>query len=392
MNARTSRIFSIAPILFGLLIALGFFFVGDPPTGEKSLGVRFALQSRLDYQPYKDYCIHTERPPDMGACWSSMNQMADNDSAVLWLGASQLFVISNAKDGDQGVVHRVNEDWFEKGVRTMALSMPNASLQELALAYLSNKLKPKPEWLMVGFVFDDLQHGDFRSGLVNDDAILNQIAANPYPWAQDYVDAFHPGSSDGPPAQANGLDAVQVAETTANRVEDFLERWLEDRSKIWRDRPAWREEVLWRLTELRQGVVYLRNALTGRDWADWEMNIPKASAEKNWGALGDLIDMARHDGVKVFLYVAPRPTDRKFPYIPSDYDAAKNRLRLLAENRSGVYFENWEDGVPNGLWGLTDIGFGHVTTDIFHVTGEGHKYLAKLFNGFVTSYVKPSAP
>ena len=102
---------------------------------------------------------------DLDECLKGYAMQARGMPVVLWLGNSQLHAINHYRQGEETAapdLHRRFRDW---GIYFLALSQPNANLQEhhLLLAHLLDQLRV--DTLVLPVVFDDMREDGIRASL-----------------------------------------------------------------------------------------------------------------------------------------------------------------------------------------------------------------------------------
>jgi lysophospholipase L1-like esterase len=107
-----------------------------------------------------------------------------------------------------------------------------------------------------------------------------------------------------------------------------------------------------------------------RDLSRYRVPILPQSYAANWRAWDEMLAATKAAGIPTLVYIAPRPTDF-YPFDPAGYDAFKRDMERLARRQEAA-FANFENVVPNNMWGLVDISFGFYARDPFHFTAEGH--------------------
>ena len=106
---------------------------------------------------------------------------------------------------------------------------------------------------------------------------------------------------------------------------------------------------------------------------------------KNFKALNSLIQMTKDNGIILIIYNAPIRNDVKLPYDIDQYNKFKKSLINLS-NQNSVKYLNFENIVPNYLWGekeSTSISKKN-EIDFMHFKARGHKILSeKIFKEMI---------
>lgn len=280
---------------------------------------------------------------------------------VLWLGNSQLHAINQMKPGDQTAPEILHHLLDQSGVDVIAFSLPNANYQEMMVlfAYLSTRLPIRQ--LIVPLVFDDFREFGLRDGVAEgiDEPDVAKVLEG--------SDAGRKLLAEQSQQSNGGLSALEG--TIQERSETFLNDWMEAHWKLWALRKTARGILITRLMTLRNSVFEItpqskRRMIPGR-------------FRRNLEALASLLEEARGRGIEVVAYIAPLRNDVPYPYVESEYESFKARVRQTVEER-GAVFANLESLVPAKYWGLKDtttIG-GNAELDFMHFQGPGHELLA----------------
>jgi hypothetical protein len=107
--------------------------------------------------------------------------------------------------------------------------------------------------------------------------------------------------------------------------------------------------------------------------------------KRNLSAYEATLNLARENGIKVLVYIAPIRNDIDTPYLQSEYSKFKVDVKVLAE-KYGANFSNLEGLVPSNLWGQKDstgLGDKGGELDFMHFQAGGHKLLATKVNQLI---------
>ena len=183
-------------------------------------------------------------------------------------------------------------------------------------------------------------------------------------------------------------ESAQHAQTTQERVETRLVAGLADLFSLWRMRSQAQGEIKLALLGGKEQVLRLRNLVLGTRARNWIVAIPPVRYAVNLEAFTDLVRVAHQDALPVLVYVPPRPSGDRFPFVPSDYAAFKSDSERLART-SGASFANIEDTVSDDVWGEADNGAGEIVTDYSHFTAAGHRQMAEALATALRSTILP---
>lgn len=295
---------------------------------------------------------------------------------ALWLGASQLHAINHLAPTDRLAVERASERAAGRGsnLAYLQVSAPNATLDELFSVYVAFRHPTsRPDRLILGFTFDDLQHEVWRI----------ESALDAAPFLPD--DLPPPGPGDGPGLVALREQVARVRErcaqppeweeapvarsATAGTPQDRLERELVARIEaVW---PAWAGRHRLRSAVIAAGrtrLDRLRVATVGRG----TIRVAPERVEAGKRTFLALLELLARDGVRLLCYRAPyNPT--RFLHDRAAHDAMTGwvRARVLEAGQDWVDLEGL---VPDpAQWGKDDAN----EPDPFHFTGEGHRLLGR---------------
>ena len=108
--------------------------------------------------------------------------------------------------------------------------------------------------------------------------------------------------------------------------------------------------------------------------------------EENVNSLQEIIELAKNNGIEIYLYISPIRNDVQMPYF---YDEYKD-FKLFVENIAIINklnFQNFENIIPNNLWG-TKPGTKLYTkneVDFMHFQGPGHKILSLKLEKYINN-------
>jgi hypothetical protein len=265
--------------------------------------------------------------------------------------------------------------------------MPNINPREQLLVYEYLRQRVKPSGLIVPAWLQGMKQEGIRptwQAALADPAVRAALASLP---------------SGGPllasvPVQTKSAqeigqhESAQHAQTTQERVEAWLVSGLADRLPLWQIRSQAQGEIKLALFRGKEQVLRLRNLVLGTRAKNWVVAVPPVRYAINLEAVTDLLRVAREDGLPVLVYVPPRPSGDRFPFVPSVYAAFKSDSERLA-HMSGASFANIEDTVADDLWGEADNGAGEIVTDYSHFKAAGHRQMADALAAALRSTILP---
>lgn len=368
MNSGKSKVFqrfSFQVILIGVLSYAGLRFLGREmrATEDFALGLETSPYTAQD-SVYPVHLIHFEQQAidSFMAGWAARGKKA----VTLFLGNSQTHAINQLKSGESNYVQlaRLHDSDSEE---SMAVSMPNASLQELLLAsyWLINVEGLPVKRLVVPVFYDDLREQGIRDSYFPifktrsyslSDSLQSSKLINT--WLQTISD------------QQDGVveDELQgVRHTTQERSERWLNRQFSDHFRLWDQREIMRGRIFIFLYQLR-------NTVLGIDAQSVRRMIPERKAA-NLVALEDLLHYA--PSMQILVYIPPLRTDISPPYDMADYRQFKNELQELCVKNGRVLYSDLQDLVPGVLWGVKDPTglMSKPEYDFMHFRFEGHQLL-----------------
>jgi hypothetical protein len=349
-------------VLTGLVFALlGFYllFAGRTTAFEEAaFGAGEARFAVVDGVP-----IHCKNVVDADKCISGASA-SRSAGRVLWLGNSQIHAINQRKGEDRSAPEILHAKLRPSARYLVTFSEPNANLQEhfVLFSYLLPKIKPQS--LILPVVFDDFRETGLRNEIqlaLRDKGTLQILGT--FDIGQQIIK-----ETENKPDEES--DFAGVAATVQERSERALDGWLSDHWPIWDARRQARGELLTALYQLRNTVFRIKPTTSRK--------LIPGRYSKNWAALRATIALAQNAGVHVFLYVVPLRNDVQVPYVQSEYEAFKQRLREEFTSNSSVTLANLENVVANDLWGTkpaTSVG-GDPEYDFMHFQAKGHEALA----------------
>lgn len=291
---------------------------------------------------------------------------------ILVLGNSQTHGINQYVEGQKSYNHLLFDAFYQE-YDVLALSVPNANLQEfyLAFEYLSQRLPVKR--VLIPVFMDDLRDDGikqyFFSGLedfkINGNSVIaQQIDEEIATYKKEAVE------------KVEDKDFIALEQTIQEKSEKSLNNFFNKHFSIWRSRPTLRGDIFLNL-------YFLRNTVLGIS-AQTKRNMIPEKYKKNITALKALVQSATLQKIKPLLYIPPLRTDVEPPYVLTEYAAFKQELKdFVEQNESkGVTFYNFEKIVPGELWGVKEATnlFGGTELDFMHFQYKGHQLLFEELN------------
>lgn len=352
-------------LMIGLFLAFIFLYFivpsGNNIVRYENLALGKENTSLISY--FEKARIHCQDINDFSDCNNAYKKFGQDRPVVLWLGNSQIHSINQYKNGEETVVTSLHRQ-IKNDSYLLALSQPNANLQEhyLLFSYLFTRLPLST--LILPLVFDDMREDGLRTGVaktINYPDIKELL--NSTMFGQTLI-ASH--SNNNP--SGNDMDALN--DTVQEIVEKKLNLALENTWLLWKNRPALRGEIihslyLFRNWLLRINASSIRKVIPGR-------------YIKNKNSFSAILELASKHGVKVLVYVAPLRNDAKIPYDTIEYTNFKSEFKSIAKE-SGARFINLENLIPGELWGTkpaTAFGKSDQEIDFMHFQAGGHILLA----------------
>lgn len=279
---------------------------------------------------------------------------------ALWLGNSQLHAVNQLQAGERNAPDLLAERLAGRSIDLVTVSIGNANMQEhLALFhYLLDRIQP--DMLILPVVFDDTREDGLRddvADLAQDERIAQRLKES------DIGRKLLEKTPSPAPLPAG-------ESTPQDRSEAWLNTWLDEHVPLWRARPEMRGDLFISLYKLR-------NTVFGITPSSKRKIIPGRYAN-NMAAFEKILQTAANSGVRVLVYVAPIGSDRgERPYVETEYQRFKDEIAVLAR-RYGADLENFENLIPDPLWGLKDSTTADHSAelDFMHFTAAGHRVLA----------------
>jgi hypothetical protein len=280
---------------------------------------------------------------------------------AVWLGNSQLHAVNQFRSGERNAPDLLSERLANRSIDLITVSLGNANFQEhlILFHYLLDHIQP--DVMILPVVFDDTREDGLRNSVVNlsrSERIVRSLEQN------DIGRKLLKTSSASAPVPSDEA-------TPRERSEAQLNIWLDEQVPLWRARPEMRGDLFISLYKFRNIVFGItpsskRKIIPGR-------------YSNNMAAYEAILSTAASSGIRMLVYIAPIGSDRgERPYVDSEYRRFKEEIALLARKYSAD-LENFEDLIPETLWGLKDstTAGGGKELDFMHFTAAGHRVLAE---------------
>lgn len=368
-----AKLMFIAILIGGIIsfAALSSLFIGRITDFEDASTM--GAQTTSIFSRVNGYLIHCRDSRDGDECIEAA-RVRGVENLVLWLGNSQLHAINQWQKGEVNATpmlfRELKKDPNKLNLDLITFSQPNANLQEhyVLFDYLMHKLPIKI--LILPVVFDDTREDGLRNGI---DIFVDETNV------KDDLSRVEIGKSllEDRKNQPRDSDTSGISNTLQEFIERSFNEWLEQHSDLWKARPEIRG---WIFSE----IYNIRNVVFGIKPTTKRKIIP-IRYKKNLAAYEATLNLARENGIKVLVYIAPIRNDIDTPYLQDEYSKFKLDVQLLAE-KYGANFSNLEGLIPSNLWGQKDSTglsdkFGEL--DFMHFQAGGHKLLATKVNQLI---------
>ena len=358
--------------VIGALTALSLLFVPDETNFEAS--ETLGTEAKVLFASENGFLIHCSGVRDAENCMAGQRSRG-RAQAALWLGNSQLHEVNQWQQGDTNAAPLLFDSLGQRSLDLLTFSFGNASLQEHYVMFEHLRQRMPLKVLVLPVVFDDMREEGLRpdvSGFVKDPATARALSETVI--GKHLVARFESGGTTELVSTTN--DAGPVNGALQERVEKRLNRWLGKHSRLWQLRPeirGWLFIGLYRVRNFVFGITpnSIRKIIPGR-------------YRQNSDALEAILDRARHEGIRVVMYIVPLRGGVKIPYDSAEYAAFKLEMEVLAL-QYGAIFKNLEQLVPPQFWGtkastsLTD----EEELDFMHFRSAGHRLLAQALHELV---------
>ncbi len=344
------------------------FFVVFSLTKEKKDFADFALGKETSsyYAKDQEVPIHIGKMVDteieaLISGWESRGKK----EVILVLGNSQTHGVNQYKDGEKSYNHLLF-DRYQGQYDVITQSLPNASLQELFLAFEYWQTQLPIKMLIVPTFMDDMRENGIRVNW------FSFLANQDFQIKDDYELSS---------AINNDLGKIRTREIPENDNFQALDKTVQERSEralndelnkrfsVWENRPNLRGQIF-------TNLYYLRNTILGISAQTKRKMIPKLY-KKNFSAVSDIISSASNAQIELLLYIPPIRSDVTIPYDALEYDSFKKEMEHQTSSNSLIHFYNFEGLIPGELWGVKSATnlFGEKELDFMHFKAKGHQIL-----------------
>jgi hypothetical protein len=349
----------LAALAAGLILKFGF--GGTRDFENAALGT---LTVHYNAKSEDGLLIHTIKQAELDVM-SMLGHAQGQQEVTLILGNSQTHSINQKKPGEVNYPELLQKSFPEQVFLTN--SLPNANLQEFAVASEWWAEQVSFQTLILPVFMDDLREGglrkDFLSGLVRDEFKMPSAGSALVTEWNETLASFQE-------SQSEGTVSTEGIETPQEITEREINAWLADRSEIWRNRPNARGDLFMKLYQWR-------NTLFGINASTKRKMIP-SRYERNFEALDLILENCQNRGVQVILYIPPIRTDVEVPYDLGEYTTFKLAVEEKAKDYQNVSFNDFDSIVPGEYWGLkaSTTNDAEPELDFMHFQFKGHEILA----------------
>jgi len=284
----------------------------------------------------------------------------DKKEIILYLGNSQINSINQKKEEDHLVSYYLFDKLKEKKKIILTFVLPNGSITEhlIIYEYISNIVNV--DKLIVSLVFDDFREGNIRKDISD---FLKE---------EKFVEVFNKSKHKkkiykqinyNKKTNKGGVKSPQIF--FEKKITDYLDTCCDYESKR-----SYASKTIYLKLYILRNYVFNINPTTKR-------KIIPSAYEKNINSFEDLIISSKRNNTKIYSYIAPIRQDVGIPYVKHEYEMFKSDINKLS-NKHSAEFENFENLIPNNLWGTkpaTKIG-GKNEIDFMHFQGPAHKILS----------------
>jgi hypothetical protein len=371
-DTRFQSLGTLLPILIGTClawIALASVFLDRKTNFEDASALGAATTAA--FAAVSGYPIHCSDSRNSNACIQGAKARGATKS-VLWLGNSQLHSINQWSPGETEAVPRLFHRLQPLGLDLVAFSQPNASLQEHYVVFEYLRTQIPLSVVILPAVFDDTREEGLRP------EIGDYLKSPDVQYALSRTDiGIKLLAKSQNSISAEDADTAGIARTLQQEVEQTINSWLTDHSRLWAARPEMRGELMLQLYQLRNRVFNIkpttkRKAISGR-------------YRDNLASLESTLASALSKGIKAIVYIAPLRNDVAPPYEMIEYRRFIADVEVLSKQYK-AQFANLENLVPARLWGLKNSTSetGQLELDFMHFSAGGHELLADRMAQLVT--------
>jgi hypothetical protein len=323
--------------------------------GKGTVSVEGVIEGRV---------IHCHDVDDLEPCIANARSAASaGQRLIVWLGNSQLHAINQYTAGEQTAPTLLHQQRLSAGDYVIAISQPNANLQEHFLLFTYLLARLPVAHLILPVVFDDMREDGVRERL---------LPAINHKRVHESLQRTEVGRLILEHKKSESLDddVAGLKGTPQQITEQWFERQLQKTFDLWSYRPEMRVLVF-------SSIYKFRNWLFGITPSSKRRVIP-GIYKKNEKALDAILALADSNNVSVTTYIPPLRNDVAIPYDVLQYDQFKAKIAVLADERGSDY-RDLGDLVPGQLWGAKgSTTFGEKQElDFMHFQAGGHELLSR---------------
>jgi hypothetical protein len=355
----------VSHILFPTLLGIVLLYVYQNrirKASEIGLGEGTSIHlASNDYGP--PHIMHLKDFPDLVKGWTERGKK----ETFLWLGNSQLHGINQFKEGNLNSIEYLNSLVKSDKKEVLAMSYPNANLQELLVSTLYASTALPLKGIILPVFYDDMREDGIRSEIQRTEVITNIQSKHNYFKEIPAIKSLRlPDSATG---KINS-DFDGIKETAQEVSEKYLNEKLEDIWAVWKQRGDIRGNVF-------NDLYRFRNASFGISASTVRKMIP-VRYKTNYEAFLNILTYCKDNSIPLFVYIPPIRNDVPPPYELDHY----KEFILQVENdckRLKAHFANLEKIIPVQYWGVkqsTSFSGGD-EIDFMHFQDKGHQLIAE---------------
>jgi hypothetical protein len=335
----------------------------------------FAENSAIKHENFEGKRISGNAIDLKEICTAGQDLRQSKHDVILWLGASQLFSITNPRASDHLAVSYANSraQARKSPTRYIQLADANTNLNELLAIYLACRNNGfVPHRLILAFVYDDLKEPGIRPEIESLIKGLSQASLDPS-IREIFYDTLNK-KMDGSVVKQGDEQAGSDNPAFQQRLETFFEQAVAGHWKGFR----YRDRVLSSLTatvtiDLARALFYFSERKRPI------VTIPQDMEAWNMKALDAIVETATRDGTEMLIYKVPhRPGLKPFYHDRGAYDRYFEQFSEYCKKRKIGYID-LELLVPPQFWG----GYTQFKLpDVFHFQDEGHRLLGEAIDSY----------
>jgi hypothetical protein len=252
----------------------------------------------------------------------------------------------------------------------LAFTFPNANLQEhlTTLDYVVDKVKIKK--LILPIFMDDLRENGIRN------VFFSELIYQGYQLKDKSLIAQQI-NTDLKSGDVGKKNQKELSSTPQDKSEDFLNNYLNQKTRFWSMRETMRGNLFNFLYKLRNTIFGIRPGTVR------PMIIENYL--KNISSLKAILDISQSKKIEVFLYIPPIRSDVTLPYDIYEYEKFKLELSRLVDNYPNSKIKDYTTIVPGKYWGSKESTnfIEKSEIDYMHFQYNGHQILADSIFNFI---------